>query len=217
MAQCNCSRSRSLQGCKICGDGDVDAPTPSTTIVSVVQSMRRELPHSSITGLSHRDSLDAVDRSADIHCRDEAHNELTFGYPSDDEADLSSLLATYQRNKQYRMSSLRTDLSQPVDPDLCSQLTNSAPQSTNIDNLKWPNPLPSKYTPFRPAKFFIDAVQNIGFIGMKPLTDAYQNLSQRKFSLSLMLILPAYQLSLSRPETVLYLPYRCRRNIDTAT
>jgi hypothetical protein len=144
MAQCRCSRVRYLLGCKVCSNGDVDMLTLPTTAISDVQPVKREQPQHSIAGSLEGGNMDVVDQYTNIHCQDEVDDELTLSYPSDDEDDLSLLLAPYQGNMEYRVSSLRSSLPRTKNPSLYQQPSSGISYSTSVDDFDWPR-TPSQY------------------------------------------------------------------------
>ena len=133
MSQCSCSRFRFLRGCRICGDGNVGLPTSPTTFEPQIHIA--DLPN----------NADEVDPCADIHSQGAAIQEPTHSHmPSNEKVSL--LLNSYQPNVNYRTSSVRTGLSQPIDSASNSQLPSSLSQSGNVDHLEWPVIRSSKYT-----------------------------------------------------------------------
>ena len=139
MAQCNCSRFSFLRGCTICGNSNVDSSMVTTPVISNVQSATWEQPRPSNKGSLDSGDMEAVDQYADIHPQGETDEELTLTYPSDDEDELSGLLAPYQWNMKYRVSGLRSSLPQPEHPGPRQQLSRALFQSINTDGLDLPD------------------------------------------------------------------------------
>jgi hypothetical protein len=197
MAHCDCSRVHFLRGCQVCGDDDdVDMPTTSVPVVQ---------PQHSDTDSYNKERVDGAEQSSDID---------VLLYP--DEIELSSHLATYERNMGDQTSSLRTDLSQPNDINLRPHLTSSVSHPTNID---FPTARSSKYSHIRFGRIFIDTdiLQCLYLMRISLSTHAYQNLFQRKYRLSSTLAPSANQFPLLRLETVFYALNHYRRNMDAAT
>jgi len=212
MAQCNCSHLAFafLPGCTICGNSNVDSSIFSTAVLSEVQSATWEQPQPSNKGSLDNGDMETVDRYADIHSRGETDQELPLAYPSDDEDELSGLLAPYQWNTKCRISGLRSTLPQSEYPGPRQQLS-GAPINTGGHGIL------SQYMLASRRNFcFVDIVQSRILDRILWSIDACQDLFQQRYKLSLMLILPDYPLQLSSLKTLGSLLFHYYKNLDAA-